>query len=219
MSRGAGTRTISTAASTARTTSNEAQTDRNGRKISHGGDVYYMAPAENYGKFLCQGVKQAMDAGAAAIHLEEPEFWARGGYSAGFQREWKSFYHEDWVPPHSSPDAQYCASLLKYHLYGRALQQIFEFVKAENARTGRQVKCYVPTHSLINYAHWMIVSPESSLVRVGADGYIAQVWTGTVRTPNVYRGDRRERTFEAAFLEYGAMMNMVRATGASVVSE
>jgi len=194
----------------------EAQTDRNGHVISHGGDVYYMSPGETYGKFLCQGVQRAMDAGAAAIHLEEPEFWARAGYSAGFQREWKAFYHEDWVPPHTSPDAQYRASLLKYHLYRRALQQIFDFVKAENARTGRQVKCYVPTHSLINYAHWNIVSPESSLVRVGADGYIAQVWTGTARTPNVYRGARRERTFETAFLEYGAMMNLVRATGARV---
>jgi hypothetical protein len=194
----------------------EAQTDRNGHVISHGGDVFYMCPGENYGKFLCQGVKRAMDAGAAAIHLEEPEFWARAGYSAGFQRQWKAFYHEDWMPPHSSPDAQYRASLLKYHLYGRALQQVFDFVKSENARTGRQVKCYVPTHSLINYAHWNIVSPESNLVRVGADGYIAQVWTGTSRTPNVYRGSRRERTFETAFLEYGAMMNLVRATGARV---
>jgi hypothetical protein len=194
----------------------EAQTDRAGNVISHGGDVYYMSPGENYGKFLCQGVKRAMDAGAAAIHLEEPEFWARAGYSAAFQREWKTFYHEDWVPPHTSPDAQYRASLLKYHLYGRALQQIFDFVKAENARTGRQVKCYVPTHSMINYAHWNIVSPESSLVRAGADGYIAQIWTGTSRTPNVYRGDRRERTFETAFLEYGAMMNIVRPTGARV---
>ena len=57
----------------------EAQTDRNGKVISHGGDVYYMSPGENFGKFLCQGVKRAMDAGAEAIHLEEPEFWVRGG--------------------------------------------------------------------------------------------------------------------------------------------
>ncbi len=35
---------------------------------------------------LCQGVKRAMDAGALAIHLEEPEFWVRGGYGPGFQR-------------------------------------------------------------------------------------------------------------------------------------
>jgi len=79
------------------------------------------------------------------------------------------------------------------------------------------VRCYVPTHSLINYAHWCIVSPESSLAKLdGCDGYIAQVWTGTARTPNHFRGVRRERTFETAFLEYGAMQNLVRATGRSV---
>jgi arylsulfatase A-like enzyme len=194
----------------------EAQTDRNGNVISHGGDVYYMSPGENFGKFLCQGAKRAMDAGALAIHLEEPEFWVRAGYSEGFKREWRSYYHEDWVPPHATPDAQYHASLLKYFLYRRALKQVFDFVKEENRRTGRQVKCYVPSHSLINYAHWGIVSPESSLIEVGADGFIAQVWTGTARTPNVYRGVHRERTFETAFLEYGAMMNVVQAGGGRV---
>src|SRR5262245_28810268 len=29
----------------------EAQTDRRGNKISHWGDVYYMLPGDNYGKF------------------------------------------------------------------------------------------------------------------------------------------------------------------------
>lgn len=195
----------------------EAQTDRNGRKISHGGDVYYMSPGTNYGKFLCVGVQRALDAGAEAIHLEEPEFWVRGGYSEGFKREWRSFYGEEWQPPHSSVDAQWRASKLKYFLYRRALQQVFDHVQAYNRTSGRKVRCYVPTHSLINYAHWRIVSPESSLAQLnGCDGYIAQVWTGTSRTPNQYRGRLKERTFETAFLEYGAMQNLVRATGRTV---
>ena len=42
----------------------EAQTDREGHKIGHGGDVYYMCPGTNYGKFLCVGVQRALDAGA-----------------------------------------------------------------------------------------------------------------------------------------------------------
>lgn len=67
--------------------------DRDGHKIGHGGDVYYMCPGTNYGKFFCIGVQRALDAGAEAIHLEEPEFWDRAGYSAGFKREWKSYYH------------------------------------------------------------------------------------------------------------------------------
>jgi hypothetical protein len=60
------------------------------------------------------------------------------------------------------------------------------------------------------------VSPESSLIDAGVDGYIAQVWTGTAGTPNVYEGRLRERTFETAFLEYGAMQNLVRASGRRV---
>ena len=191
----------------------EAQTDRNGNKISHGGDVYYMSPGPSYGKFLTVGVGRALDAGAEAIHLEEPEFWVRGGYEEGFKREWKAFYHEDWQPPHASPDAQWRASKLKYFLYKRALSDVFAFVKEYGKRHNRTIPCYVPTHSLINYAHWRIVSPESSLLSVGCDGYIAQVWTGTARTPNVYEGKLRERTFETAFLEYGAMQNLVRASG------
>lgn len=195
----------------------EAQTERSGLKVSHGGDVYYMCPGENYGKFLSVGVQRALDAGAEAIHLEEPEFWVRSGYSEGFKREWKAYYHEDWIAPHTSPDAQWRTSKLKYYLYRRALQQVFDHVQEFNKKTGKHVRCYVPTHSLVNYAHWRIVSPESSLARLkGCDGYIAQVWTGTSRTPNVFRGKLKERTFETAFIEYGAMQNLVRSTGRSV---
>lgn len=195
----------------------EAQTERNGHKISHGGDVYYMCPGTNYGKFLAAGVQRALDAGAEAIHLEEPEFWDRGGYSEGFKREWLSFYHEDWQPPHSSVDARWRTGKLKYFLYRRALQQVFDHVQEFNKRTGKHVRCYVPTHSLLNYAQWCIVSPQSSLAMLnGCDGYIAQVWTGTSREPNKFRGEVRSRTFETAFLEYGAMQNLVRATGRGV---
>jgi hypothetical protein len=195
----------------------EAQTLRDGSKRSHGGDVYYMCPSTNYGKFLCVGVQRALDAGAEAIHLEEPEFWVNAGYGEGFKREWQSYYGEPWQAQDTSVDAQWRSSKLKYFLYRRALQQVFDYVQDFNAHSGRHVRCYVPTHSLLNYAHWCIVSPESSLARLkGCDGYIAQVWTGTARTPNVYGGALKERTFETAFLEYGAMQNLVRATGRGV---
>jgi hypothetical protein len=45
----------------------EAQTERDGKKISHGGDVYYMCPGTNFGKYLSVGVQRALDAGAEAI--------------------------------------------------------------------------------------------------------------------------------------------------------
>jgi 4-hydroxy-2-oxoheptanedioate aldolase len=45
----------------------EAQTVSDGHRSSHGGDVYYMCPSTNYGKFLCVGVQRALDAGAYGI--------------------------------------------------------------------------------------------------------------------------------------------------------
>lgn len=193
----------------------QAQTDSAGKMILHGGNasIPYISPGEDYGKYLTQGIRRVLDAGAGAVYLEEPEFWARSGWEENFKREWKSYYGEEWRAPDSSPDAQYRASKLKYFLYRRALAQIFDFVSNYGKERGRSIPCYVATHSLINYANWRIVSPESSLIKVGAAGYIAQIWTGTARTPNYYDGERKERTFETAFLEYGAMQNLVRASG------
>jgi hypothetical protein len=196
----------------------EAQKDNAGRPLRHGGsrDIYYMSPGASYGKYLAVGVRRALDAGAEAVHLEEPEFWVGAGWERNCQTQWQSNYGEGWQPPDSSIDAQYRASKLKYLLYCRTLAQIFESVRQYGKEHGRKIPYYVPTHSLLNYAHWRIVSPESSLLDVGCDGYIAQVWTGTARTPNVYQGRRKERTFETAFLEYCATQNLVRASGRRV---
>ncbi len=147
------------------------------------------------------------------MYLEEPEFWTAAGYEPHFKLEWQQYYHEPWQDPESSPEAQYRSSKLKYYLYRRALADVFKFVREYGHSQGKDIKCYVATHSLINYSNWGIVSPESSLLDVGCDGYIAQVWTGTARSPNVLDGVKAERTFETAFLEYGQMQNLVRASG------
>ena len=193
---------------------NETQQEKSGKLILHSGrEVPYISPTISYGKYLAKGVQAALDAGAQAIYLEEPEFWARAGWSDAFKNEWQQFYHEPWQAPDSSADAQYRASKLKYFLYQRALAQVFASVKTYAAAHHRTIPCYVATHSLINYAQWQIVSPESSLLKVGADGYIAQVWTGTSRAVNTYQGITKERTFETAFLEYGALQNIARSSG------
>lgn len=193
----------------------QSQTASDGKPILHGGNasIPYISPGETYGKFLSEQVQHALDDGVNAVFLEEPEFWARSGWEPHFRHEWELYYHEPWQPPNQSPDAQYRASKLKYYLYRRALAQVFDSVNSYGKQHGKRIPCYVATHSMINYADWRIVSPESSLIDVGADGYIAQVWTGTARTPNLYEGVRKERTFESAFLEYGAMQNLVRASG------
>jgi hypothetical protein len=193
----------------------EAQTDREGKHLLHGKDIPYMVPTISFAEYLASHIKRAIDCGVEAIHMEEPEFWAASGYSEAFKREWLNYYNEGWIPPHSSPDAQYRASKLKAAMYYRALDRICSQMKEYSLVTyGRTVRFYVPTHSLINYTQWRIISPEALLVSMPAcDGFIAQIWTGTARTPNVYKGIRRERTFETAFLEYGIMQELIRGTG------
>lgn len=194
----------------------EAQTDRHGEMILHGKKpvIPYMVPTVSFGRFLSDRIRLAVDSGVEAIHLEEPEFWVNGGYSESFKREWQLYYKEPWCPPHASPDAQYRASKLKAFLYTRVLDRLCTEMKDYALkRYNRVLRFYVPTHSLINYTQWRIVSPQSRLIELpSVDGYIAQIWTGTSRTPNVYEGVRKERTFETAYLEYGVMQELVRGT-------
>lgn len=193
----------------------EGQVQQNGDTIWHGHMVPYIVPTENYLKYIKEKhVKRVIDAGIDAIFMEEPEFWARAGYSEAFKREWKSYYGFDWRPQHESPENTYLSSKLKYQLYYNALKEVFTYAKEYGKSKGMNVKCYVPTHSLVNYSQWMIVSPEASLASLSCvDGYIAQVWTGTSREPNYYNGKAKERVFETAFLEYGSMESMTAPTG------
>ena len=197
----------------------EVQTRKNGKLFMHGDSttVGYNVPTDAYIEYIKRKIEPAVDAGAMALYLEEPEFWAESGWSEAFKKSWADFYGEAWQEPDSSVDAQYRASKLKYEMYYKALREVFKHAKARASAQGRTVECHVPTHSLISYAQWRIVSPESHLMDIAeADGYIAQVWTGTARSANIYRGQNKERTFETGFLEYGQAFGMVRPTGRKV---
>lgn len=194
----------------------EVQTERDGKLRMHGNstNVGYNVPTPAYIEFIKRYIDPALDAGVRAVYLEEPEYWANTGWSEAFKREWQRFYGEPWQAPDSSPDAQYRASKLKYELYFNALREVFAHVDERGKAKGESIDCIVPTHSLVNYAQWRIVSPEAHLVDIPQlDGYVAQVWTGTARSRNSYAGVAKERTFETAYLEYGQMLAMTRPTG------
>lgn len=193
----------------------EGQVEMSGDTIWHGRMVPYIVPSENFLKYIKEEVvKRVIDAGIDAIYMEEPEFWARAGYSEAFKREWEKYYGFEWRPQHESPENTYLANKLKYQLYYNALEDVFTYAKEYGKSKGMDIRCYVPTHSLVNYSQWQIVSPEASLASMPVvDGYIAQVWTGTSREPNWYNGKEKERVFETAFLEYGSMESMTAPTG------
>ncbi len=192
----------------------EAQTDRDGNQILHGHNCPYICPSVAFAEYLTNKLKAAVDAGVEAIHVEEPEFWDRAGYSEGFKREFELYYKRPWLPPHESLDAWHKCARLKQYLFTRTLDRVGSAIK-EYAKTkyNRNLRFYVPTHSLLNYTQWKIVSPEGKLADIPAvDGCIAQVWTGTSREKNWFNGEYKERTFETAYLEYGVMQELVNGT-------
>jgi hypothetical protein len=192
----------------------EGQQNRRGDTIWHGRNVPYVVPVASFVEFMKKGVvKRVIDAGISSIYLEEPEFWARAGYSEVFKQEWQKYYGFPWRPQHESPENTYLSSKLKYQLYYNAIKEVSEYAKEYGKSKGMDVKVYIPTHSLVNYSSWSIVSPEASLASLpGIDGYIAQVWTGTSREPTYFNGVQKERVFENAFLEYGSMVSMTAPT-------
>lgn len=193
----------------------EGQVERSGKDVIHNPTVPYMVPTVSFSEYLTERMKIAVDKGVEAIHVEEPEFWDRSGYSEAFKREYEIYYKEPWRPQHEDLDVQYKSARLKAYLYSRAIDRVSAALK-EYAKVvyNRDLRFYVPTHSLLNYTQWKIMSPEAALINIPTvDGYIAQIWTGTSREANVYEGVYKERTFETVYLEYGVMQELVKGTG------
>ncbi|MCR5042322.1 MAG: hypothetical protein K6C36_09535 [Clostridia bacterium] len=192
-----------------------AQTDRDGNQILHSPNMPYLCPTVPFANYLAQKLRRAVDAGAEAIYVEEPEFFDRGGYCEAFRREYELYYREKWTPPHESIDARYRSTKLKVFLYARTIDIVSASIRDyAMSKYGRRVGFYVPTHSLVNYTQWKIISPEGHLADVpGVDGFISQTWTGTSREKTWYNGELRERTFETAYLEFGAMQELAKGTG------
>ena len=193
----------------------EVQKRSSGEDIMHGPNVPYVVPTQSFlDYFKERHIKPVIDEGINTMFLEEPEFWVWSGYSEAFKREWQEYYGFPWQPQHESAEYTYLSNKLKHHLYCRALDEAFSYAKQYGREQGMEVHCFVPTHSLLNYAQWGVVSPEASLSAMeNCDGYIAQVWTGTSRMTNHYNGVLKERVFEMALLEYGCLESMARPTG------
>jgi len=190
------------------------QVTQKGDTIMHGKNMPYVVPVQSFINYMeTDVIKKVIDANISTIFLEEPEFWARAGYSAPFKAEWQKYYGFPWKPQDESAENTYLSNKLKYHLYYDAIKQVSGYAKTYGKSKGMDIKVFIATHSLVNYSSWQIVSPEASLASLpGIDGYIAQVWTGTSREPTFFNGEKKERVFENAFLEYGSMVSMTAPT-------
>lgn len=186
--------------------------------FEHSPDTPYIIPSINFSKYLIEKLKLAIDIGIDHIFLEEPEFFAHTGYSQGFKDAYAVYYRECWKDPFTNDDRMLKTQKLKHDMLIRHINTIAENIKMYGqTEHNKKVNLYIATHSLLNYAKWSIVSPEISLASSPfIDGFIGQVWTGTSRTQHVYEGQRQERIFEMAYLEYGILLALIRKSKKSM---
>ena len=196
----------------------EAQQMKNGERIGHGGDIYYISPGEDYGRYLVRRDQaRSRRRRRRRFILKSPNTGYVPAGQAASSASGRSIYDEPWIAPDSSPDAQYRASKLKYYLYetdaGGGVR-LREGVR-QGAQPGHQVLCPDAfddqLRELGNRQPGIVAARTSvrmvSLRRSGPARRARRTFT---------TASSKQRTFETAFLEYGAMQNIVRASGKRV---
>ena len=198
----------------------EVQTRRDGARFSVGGPItsvgieadpdYYMVPTKERTTLAQLYYSGPLGAGATGIGFDEPEYHVQAGYSDSFKKEWQLRYGTPWQPPHSSVDARYQSEKLKAFLLRRQVEDILTDAQRRKPSATR----LVAWHSPVNYPHWGFVSMHYDLLQIPAlQEIIAEVWTGTARTPVLSAGVRAERTFEVGYIEYSSCYHLARGTG------
>ena len=186
-----------------------AQTDATGKALDCGPGSYYMVPTADRRNLLSDRIRRAHENGAEGAAPEEPEFFGTGAYAESFKVEFQSAYGRPWVDPTSSPQARVDCQRLMGKLEVELLRACYDGAKAGNPKAEK----WMLVHSPVNYFAWAVAFPfQEAMKELKPDHLIAQVWTGTAQSAVSYRGIRKSRTFENAYLEYSSALNLVRGT-------
>lgn len=185
----------------------EVQTVRSGQPMVIENVSYYMVPTAERNRRSAAYYIEGVQNGASGVCPEEPEMFARSGYSDAFKKEWQAAYGTPWTPPDADIGSRYRAEQLKARLTVRQIDTILSSV----AKAAPEARRILAVHSPVNYADWGIVMPHSELFRLpSVQEVIGQVWTGTARTPNRVAGVRAERTFELGYFEYASLVGLLK---------
>lgn len=187
----------------------ELQLRSDGTPRAIGDNSFYLTPTANR-NIIEQGYyQQAISAGSEGICPEEPEFWADAGWSQAFKQAWKERYHTNWQPPNTDINSWWQSAKLMGAL---ETEHVDSVLKAADGKPN--VRKMVALHSPLNYAQWSIIAPQYSITSLqGIQDVVGQVWTGTARTPVRYAGNRSDRAFSLAYLEYSSLYQLLRGTG------
>lgn len=189
---------------------NEVQTDRQGNPILYGPNLPYIIPTVGYLTFLYRRILPCIDEGIDGVVLTEPEFTQRGGYSEAFRDEWEMFYRKPWQRADESIPLLFKVARLKADIFRKAVYILSSLLKgyasARYAAAKRQgsLSIFVEFRGLSSSLKAGVVSVEGQLISCPyLDGYIIKPSGRFHRSKIIREGKKADRSFAAAYLEYG----------------
>ncbi len=192
--------------------SGDVQTDRQGKQILYAPGIPYIIPTIAFTEYYIKKILPFLESSIDCVCIESPGFSALAGYGEVFRAEWEIYYRQPWQPPHSSADAQYKASVLKAYLVTRAVDRIATMLKYE-AKTvfGKDLKVYISVASAVDMALEKMICPVSDIASLNSvDGFIGKAADDDIDDSS---RENRLKTFEASFLRYGLLQELVAGTG------
>ena len=164
---------------------------------------YYMLPTQEFADYMWELTQFALDNGAEAIVLEEPEFFksATPLRSQIFKDKWQEYYGEEWTTSSST----FKLETLKVAWMAEYLENMANRIKAYKPST----RVLVASHSTISYNSIGIVGGNSTFYALRPiDGYIAQIWSDTSRGGMRIGGRTETRIFQNSYIEHASMANI-----------
>ncbi|MCG3196962.1 MAG: hypothetical protein GHCLOJNM_01443 [bacterium] len=198
----------------------ETEVDRDGKVVECAGVRPYMIPTEGWKAFVCEQIRQGIEAGAVTILPEEPLAHVFAGYGEAFKRIWQTRYGTPWEPPHSSPDNYFKSSKLLSDLYFELVRDSIAHTHKLAADKGADVEFLLPIHPLLSHAAGRMTYASGGSVALkseGLDAFVGQVWTGPIAwgmsSAEGKRMDRSADFFENAYLMYSYFAHLVKDAG------
>lgn len=171
----------------------------------------YVVPSFIISEYLVGLLKPVVDAGITKIFIEHAEYPVVSGYSDAFKRIWRVYYKCEWIPPHTSVDAQMMASKLKSYLLAACVEHVASRIRNYAlTRFGKQISIYLALPSLIDCIKWGIVYPDMARVTPFIDGIAGILSNDAFRFQNEYNGELRKRVFQNALIETESLVQAAK---------
>ncbi len=182
----------------------EPQTTADGVQLTCGPGSYYLVPTQARVEHALEYFKRALEGGTEAVCPEEPEFFARAGYSPAFKQAFQEAYGRPWQPA-TSPEEYWLQQKLKGDMEVHILSEIYRQAERFNPK----VKHFLLVHSPINYTASGIVFPHYQMLKTGlVDEMIDQTWSDMLRGATTYAGISKPRPDELGYLEYSSAVGL-----------